>query len=103
MRKETDMSKLKEWFQGPEDITKAEAVEDYAVGRVPSRYRWLIPAIILVLLGNSPAMFWFSFGGDLSYQVGWPTVIWPLLYILVGATFIGSCTMKIASKEGLSL
>jgi cytosine permease len=97
------MSKLKEWFQGPEDITKAEAVEDYAVGRVPSRYRWPIPAIILVLLGNSTAMFWFNFGGDLSFQVGWPTVIWPLLYILVGATLIGSCTMKIASKEGLSL
>jgi cytosine permease len=97
------MSKLKEWFQGPEDITKAEAVEDYAVGRVPSRYRWPIPAIILVLLGNSTAMFWFSFGGDLTYLVGWPNIIWPLLYMLVGATFIGSCTMKIASKEGLSL
>jgi hypothetical protein len=27
------LSKFKEWFQGPENITKAEAVEDYAVGR----------------------------------------------------------------------
>jgi len=97
------LSKFKEWFQGPENITKAEAVEDYAVGRVPSRYRWPIPAIILVLLGNSTAMFFFSFGANLSYQVGWPMVIWPILYMLIGTTIIGSCTMKIASKEGLSL
>lgn len=27
------MSKFKEWFQGPQDITEAEAVEDYAVGQ----------------------------------------------------------------------
>jgi purine-cytosine permease-like protein len=97
------MSKLKEWFQGPQDITEAEAVEDYAVGRVPNRYRWPIPAIILVLLGNSTAMFWFSLGADMSYQVGWPTMLLPITYMVVFATIIGSFVMKLASKEGLSL
>lgn len=97
------MSKFKEWFQGPQDITEAEAVEDYAVGRVPSRYRWPIPAIILVLLGNSTAMFWFSLGADMSYKVGWPTLLLPIGYMVVLATIIGACIMKLASKEGLSL
>lgn len=97
------MSKLKEWFQGPQDITKAEAIEDYAIGRVPSRYRWPIPAIILVLLGNSTAMFFFSYGAQFGFTVGFPTMIWPILYFFFGATIIGSCTMKIASKEGLSM
>lgn len=97
------MNKLKAWFQGPQDITEAEAVEDYAVGRVPSNYRWPIPAIILVLLGNSTAMFWFSLGADMSYQVGWPMLLLPIGYMVVFATLIGSCIMKMASKEGLSL
>lgn len=97
------MSKWKEWFQGPQDITEAEAIEDYAVGRVPSRYRWPIPAIILVLLGNSTAMFFFTFGAEMGYTVGWPTMLIPLLYFFVGSTIIGACTMKIASKEGLSM
>jgi cytosine permease len=97
------MSKWKEWFQGPQDITKAEAIEDYAIGRVPSRYRWPIPAIILVLLGNSTAMFFFTYGAEFAYTVGWPTMLIPILYFFVGATIIGSCTMKIASKEGLSM
>ncbi|WP_312829954.1 allantoin permease [Pantoea anthophila] len=97
------MSKLKAWFQGPQDITEAEAVEDYAVGRVPAHYRWPIPAIILVLLGNSTAMFWFSLGADMSYQVGWPMLLLPIGYMVVFATLIGSCIMKMASKEGLSL
>lgn len=97
------MSKLKQWFQGPQDITEAEAVEDYAVGRVPSRYRWPIPAIILVLLGNSTAMFWFSLGADMSYQVGWPKILIPITYMVVLATIIGACVMKLAAKEGLSL
>ncbi|MHB9332046.1 hypothetical protein ACP3S7_31670 [Phytobacter ursingii] len=88
------MSKLKAWFQGPQDITEAEAVEDYAVGRVPSHYRWPIPAIILVLLGNSTAMFWFSLGADMSYQVGWPMLLLPIGYMVVFATLIGSCIMK---------
>jgi purine-cytosine permease-like protein len=97
------MSKLKEWFQGPQDISEAEAVEDYAVGRVPSRYRWPIPAIILVLLGNSTAMFFFSLGADMSYQVGWPKILLPITYMLVLATIIGAVVMKLAAKEGLSL
>ncbi|MCU5773649.1 cytosine permease [Erwiniaceae bacterium BAC15a-03b] len=97
------MGKLKQWFQGPQDITEAEAVEDYAVGRVPTHYRWPIPAIILVLLGNSTAMFWFSLGADMSYKVGWPTLLLPIAYMVVFATIIGSCIMKLASKEGLSL
>lgn len=97
------MGKLKEWFQGPQDITEAEAVEDYAVGRVPHHYRWPIPAIILVLLGNSTAMFWFSLGADMTYQVGWPKVWIPILYMVVLATVIGAVIMKLASKEGLSL
>ena len=97
------MSKFKQWFQGPQDITEAEAVEDYAVGRVPKHYRWPIPAIILVLLGNSTAMFWFSLGADMSNLVGWPTMLLPIGYMVVFATIIGSCIMKLASKEGLSL
>lgn len=97
------MSKWKNWFQGPQDITEAEAIEDYAVGRVPSRYRWPIPAIILVLLGNSTAMFFFTFGAEMGYTIGWPTMLIPLLYFFVGSTIIGACTMKIASKEGLSM
>ncbi|MFC4305309.1 purine-cytosine permease family protein [Cohnella boryungensis] len=97
------MSKWKEWFQGPQDITKAEAVEDYSVGRVPSRYRWPIAAIILVLLGNSTAMFFFTYGAEFAYTVGWPTMLIPIFYFFVGATIIGACTMKIASKEGLSM
>lgn len=97
------MSKWKEWFQGPQDITKAEAIEDYSVGRVPSRYRWPIPAIILVLLGNSTAMFFFTYGAQFGYTVGWPTMLIPILYFFIGALIIGSCTMKIASKEGLSM
>ncbi|CAH6251031.1 MULTISPECIES: purine-cytosine permease family protein [Klebsiella pneumoniae complex] len=97
------MSRMKSWFQGPQNISKAEAVEDYAVGRVPSHYRWPIPAIIVVLLGNSTAMFWFSFGAGISYQVGWPYMLLPVTYMVIFATLIGSCTMKLASKEGLSL
>lgn len=97
------MRKLKEWFQGPQDITEAEAVEDYAIGRVPKHYRWPIPAIILVLLGNSTAMFWFSLGAEMSYQVGWPNLLIPITYMVVLATIIGSIIMKLASKEGLSL
>lgn len=97
------MSKLKEWFQGPQDISSTEAVEDYAVGRVPAHYRWPIPAIILVLLGNSTAMFWFILGADLSFQVGWPTMLWPLVYMFIVATVIGAVVMKLASNEGLSL
>ncbi|KAF1015335.1 MAG: hypothetical protein GAK29_04601 [Acinetobacter bereziniae] len=97
------MGKLKEWFQGPQNITEAEAVEDYAIGRVPQHYRWPIPAIILVLLGNSTAMFWFSLGAEMSYQVGWPDLLIPIIYMVVLATIIGSVIMKLASKEGLSL
>ena len=97
------MSKLKEWFQGPQDISDTEAVEDYAVGRVPAHYRWPMPAIILVLLGNSTAMFWFILGADLSFQVGWPTMLWPLAYFFIFATVIGAVVMKLASSEGLSL
>lgn len=97
------MSKLKEWFQGPQSISETEAVEDYAVGRVPAHYRWPIPAIILVLLGNSTAMFWFILGADFSYQVGWQMMLWPMAYFFIFATIIGAVVMKLASSEGLSL
>lgn len=97
------MSRLQQWFQGPKQDSSEQSGDDYAVGRVPHHYRWPIPAIILVLLGNSTAMFWFSLGADFSYQVGWPTMLVPILYMVVCATLIGACIMKLASREGLSL
>jgi hypothetical protein len=84
---------------GPQDITEAEAVEDYAVGRVPSHYRWH-PGHYSGVASNSTAMFWFSLGADMSYQVGWPMLLLPIGYMVVFATIIGSCIMKMASKEG---
>lgn len=59
------------WFQGPTQTTRSEHIEDYAIRKIPSYYRWPIPAIIAVLLGNSTAMFFFTFGAQLSYVVGW--------------------------------
>ncbi len=70
------------WFQGPTQTTRSEHIEDYAIRKIPSYYRWPIPAIIAVLLGNSTAMFFFTFGAQLSYVVGWPDMLWPLSYFL---------------------
>lgn len=97
------MGKFQEWFGGPANIGSAEAVEDYAIRKVPSHYRWPIPAIVLVLLGNSTAMFFFSFGSDVAYTIGWPRMIVPLLYFFIGSILVGSMTIRIASREGLTM
>lgn len=97
------MSKMKSWFQGPQSIGSAESADEYAVERVPKTYRWPIPAIILVMQGNSTAMFWFIIGASLAYAVGWPGMLAPMAYLLLGSVVIGSLVMRLASREGLSL
>lgn len=47
-------------FRGP-TTSLDDQIESFAVERVPAHLRWHIPAICLVLLGNSTAMFFFSF------------------------------------------
>jgi cytosine permease len=91
------------WFKGPSNTSKSEHVEDYAIRKIPSHFRWPIPSIILVLLGNSSAMFLFTFGVKLSYMVGWPFMLSPLLYFFVGSTIIGTLMIRLASKEGLTI
>ncbi|ALS24327.1 MULTISPECIES: purine-cytosine permease family protein [Paenibacillus] len=91
------------WFQGPTQTTRSEHIEDYAIRKIPSYYRWPIPAIIAVLLGNSTAMFFFTFGAQLSYVVGWPDMLWPLSYFFIGSTIIGMMMIRLASKEGLTI
>lgn len=97
------MSNLSKWFRGPSNTTRAEHIEDYAIRKIPSHYRWPIPAIILVLLGNSTAMFFFTFGAQLTYVVGWPHILLPLAYFFLGSTVVGMLMIKIASKEGLTI
>jgi hypothetical protein len=65
--------------------------------------RWPRPAILLVLTGNVTAMFWFLLGGQLGLLVGWPLLLIPIAYMVLGATVIGGMVMRIASKQGLSL
>jgi purine-cytosine permease-like protein len=89
-------------FHGP-DASLDEQIESYATRRVPASMRWPRPAILLVLSGNITAMFWFLLGGQLGFLVGWPWLLIPIAYMVLGATFIGGLIMRIASKEGLSL
>lgn len=58
-------------FRGP-TTSLDDQIESFATERVPSKLRWPIPAISLVLLGNATAMFFFSFGAQQTFLVGWP-------------------------------
>ncbi|MDF2468946.1 MAG: hypothetical protein K0Q61_1318 [Rhodococcus erythropolis] len=93
---------LRKHFQGPE-ASLDEQIESYATQRVPTTMRWPRPAILLVLTGNITAMFWFLLGGQLGFLVGWPLLLIPIAYMVLGATLIGGLIMRIASREGLSL
>lgn len=92
---------LREKFRGPATSID-EQIESYAIERVPATQRWPIPAISLVLLGNATAMFFFSFGAQQTFLVGWPWLLAPIGYFFIGAIGIGMLTMRVASKEGLS-
>jgi cytosine permease len=88
-------------FKGPE-ASIDDQIESYAIERVPADKRWSIPAISLVLLGNATAMFFFSFGAQQVFLVGWPMMLIPIGYFFFGALLIGALTMRMASREGLS-
>ncbi|CAM5427501.1 purine-cytosine permease family protein [Streptomyces antimycoticus] len=92
---------IRESFRGPE-ASIDDQIESFAVDRVPDNKRWPIPAISLVLLGNATAMFFFSFGAQQTFLVGWPAMLLPISYFFIGAILIGSLTMRMASREGLS-
>jgi purine-cytosine permease-like protein len=88
-------------FRGP-TTSLDDQIESFATERVPSNLRWPIPAISLVLLGNATAMFFFSFGAQQTFLVGWPWILIPIGYFFVGAVVVGMLTMRVASREGLS-
>lgn len=88
-------------FKGPE-ASIDDQIESFAIDRVPDNKRWPIPAISLVLLGNATAMFFFSFGAQQTFLVGWPMMLIPIGYFFFGAILIGALTMAMASREGLS-
>lgn len=90
-----------ERFRGP-TTSLDDQIESFATERVPANLRWPIPAISLVLLGNATAMFFFSFGAQQTFLVGWPWLLLPIGYFFVGAVLIGMLTMRVASGEGLS-
>ncbi|GAB3402583.1 hypothetical protein GCM10027515_12490 [Schumannella luteola] len=92
---------LRRSFRGPE-ASIDDQVESYSTSRVPASQRWPIPAISLVLLGNATAMFFFSFGAQQLFAVGWPLMLLPIGYFFIGALVIGALTMRMASREGLS-
>ncbi len=92
---------LKEHFRGP-TTSLDDQIESFATERVPAKLRWPIPAISLVLLGNATAMFFFSFGAQQAFLVGWPWLLIPIGYFFVGAVLVGMLTMRVASREGLS-
>lgn len=88
-------------FRGP-TTSLDDQIESFATERVPASLRWPIPAISLVLLGNATAMFFFSFGAQQTFLVGWPWILLPIGYFFFGAVLIGTLTMRVASREGLS-
>lgn len=92
---------LKEKFTGPATSID-DQIESFATDRVPADQRWPIPAISIVLLGNATAMFFFSFGAQQAFMVGWPKMLIPIGYFFFGAIIIGALTMRMASGEGLS-
>jgi cytosine permease len=91
----------KEHFRGP-TTSIDDQIESFATERVPATLRWPIPAISLVLLGNATAMFFFSFGAQQTFLVGFPMLLLPIGYFFFGAILIGMLTMRVASEEGLS-
>ena len=93
---------LRSYFHGPA-TSLDDQVESYATTRVPDSQRWRRPAILLVLTGNVTAMFWFALGGQMGFLVGWPGVLVPIAYMVIGATVVGALIMRIASQQGLSL
>lgn len=99
----TSLAKFTNWFKGPSNTSRSENIEDYAIRKIPSHYRWPVPAIILVLIGNSTALFFYSFGVQLTFTVGWPFMLLPLSYMFLGATLIGMVMIYLASKEGLTV
>lgn len=92
---------LLSYFRGP-TTSIDDQIESYAIQRVPASQRWPIPAVSLVLLGNATAMFFFSFGAQQTFLVGYPRLLAPIGYFFVGSTVIGMLTMRMASREGLS-
>lgn len=92
---------LQEQFRGP-TTSLDDQIESFATQRVPANLRWPIPAISLVLLGNATAMFFFSFGAQQTFLVGFPMLLLPIGYFFFGAVLIGMLTMRMASSEGLS-
>jgi cytosine permease len=90
-----------EKFKGP-TTSIDDQIESFAINRVPANLRWPVPAISLVLLGNATAMFFFSFGAQQAFLVGWPGMLAPIAYFFIGALGIGMLTMRMASREGLS-
>jgi cytosine permease len=92
---------LRRHFRGP-TTSLDDQVESFATERVPANLRWPIPAISLVLLGNATAMFFFSFGAQQTFMVGWPWLLIPIGYFFIGAVLVGMLTMRVASGEGLS-
>jgi purine-cytosine permease-like protein len=92
---------LRAKFRGPA-ASIDDQIESFAIDRVPASQRWPIPAISLVLLGNATAMFFFSFGAQQTFLVGWPWLLLPIGYFFGGAVLIGTLTMRVASREGLS-
>ncbi|MBO0872861.1 MAG: hypothetical protein J2P19_05665, partial [Pseudonocardia sp.] len=90
-----------EKFRGPATSID-DQIESFAIDRVPGNQRWPIPAISLVLLGNATAMFFFSFGAQQSFLVGWPLLLAPIGYFFLGSVLVGMLTMRMASREGLS-
>lgn len=93
---------LSSYFHGPA-TSLDDQIESYATTRVPDSQRWRRPAILLVLTGNVTAMFWFALGGQMGFLVGWPALLIPIAYMVIGATVVGALVMRIASQEGLSL
>jgi cytosine permease len=92
---------LTDRFRGP-TTSIDDQIESFATERVPGNLRWPIPAISLVLLGNATAMFFFSFGAQQTFMVGFPMLLLPIGYFFFGAVLIGMLTMRMASAEGLS-
>ena len=92
---------LKAKLRGPATSID-DQVESFATDRVPTNQRWPIPAISVVLLGGATAMFWFTYGAQHLFLVGFPLILIPIGYFVIGAVLTGMLTMRVASREGLS-
>lgn len=84
------------------DKSNIDRREDYALRFVPQSFRlWHWTSIFSVLIGVSTAMFFLSWGSELTLEYGtWPT-IWGMVF---GVLFIGSVGFFfswVGSKTGL--